>query len=200
MMTLPGRQSSFDARGRRSPEGMNSVDNRHRGEHLPPGRSLSVGPEQSVPNPLFTAVHRHHDWVDALGLGTGGVASLRIRGGIQAVAEARRFASETLGQWKVQARDGDIVLVVSELVTNAIQHAAPSNGMGGWLTLTKRADIVLCVVTDTSRIPPAPLGQPLSDGRGYGLHVVNALCHSWGYELLIPGGKAVWATFVSGTP
>ncbi|MEU7183207.1 MULTISPECIES: ATP-binding protein [Streptomyces] len=135
-----------------------------------------------------------------MSLGTGGVASLRFGTGTQAVADSRRFASEVLRQWKIQPREADILLVVSELVTNAIQHAAGAADECGWLTVAKKGSTVLCTVADTSQTPPTLLRQQPDDGWGYGLHIVQTVCESWGYTLLPAQGKAVWAVIFTGVP
>jgi anti-sigma regulatory factor (Ser/Thr protein kinase) len=111
-----------------------------------------------------------------------------------AVAEARRHANSILGGWDVPDDAADsIVLVVSELVTNAVQ-AYPA-GAPGWVTLRlQRQDgIVLVEVADSIAAPAVP--QPPAaedDEHGRGLLIVDALAVSWDCYS-VPGGKVVAA-------
>jgi anti-sigma regulatory factor (Ser/Thr protein kinase) len=85
--------------------------------------------------------------------------------------------------------------VVSELVSNAVEHA----GTEIELNVTLRGRFLCLAVRDGSpAVPrlrePAPQGAaaPL-DIRGYGLRLIGRVAHSWGAEI-IPDGKVVWAT------
>jgi anti-sigma regulatory factor (Ser/Thr protein kinase) len=95
---------------------------------------------------------------------------------------------------------------VSELLTNALRHAAPQPGDPSWplgqgrvrLGLLSVSYVVLCAVADPS--PQAPvLRQPdWLDESGRGLHLVGSLCDDWGYcATPALGGKVVWATFTT---
>ncbi|MER6111258.1 ATP-binding protein [Streptomyces hirsutus] len=48
------------------------------------------------------------------------------------------------------------------------------------------------VVTDTTRIRPAPAEPSKDDENGRGLLLVEALAHDWG-STLVRGGKRMWA-------
>ncbi|MBW5255005.1 ATP-binding protein, partial [Streptomyces sp. P01-B04] len=70
-------------------------------------------------------------------------------------------------------RDDDVLLIVSELVTNAVRHAP---GGPSALTLTTTADTLDIAVTDHSCVPPAPRVPDLIDGTGgMGLHIADDL-------------------------
>ncbi|MEH3076503.1 MAG: ATP-binding protein [Quadrisphaera sp.] len=79
-----------------------------------------------------------------------------------------------------------VVLVVSELVTNAVRHAP------GPLELLLEADATSASVgvRDTSPVDPE-LVDPY-DGGGRGMLVVATLAVRWHVER-VPGGKVVWA-------
>ncbi|MCG6494223.1 ATP-binding protein [Kitasatospora sp. A2-31] len=88
----------------------------------------------------------------------------------------------------------DVLLMVSELVTNACLHApgGPRELRLRWNGLRLRAE-----VSDASPVPPR--FRPRSDqGRpsGYGLQVVDRLARAWG-SVPEGGGKAVWMEVAS---
>jgi anti-sigma regulatory factor (Ser/Thr protein kinase) len=89
---------------------------------------------------------------------------------------------------------GDIVLVVSELVTNAARHA----GRPEWVTLSvPGGDSIRIEVADLSRRLPAML-QPLAPARpeGHGLRLIRRAADRVGVELWRHRlGKSVWAEF-----
>lgn len=120
----------------------------------------------------------------------------------RAVREARRFAVATMRRWGAAQRCGDVAVVVSELVTNALRYAAPRvNGTAQHrpfrLGLVQLGPCIVCVVTDPSPVPPVPQDPGRLTETGRGLHVIDALSDNWGYTTLCGQGKAVWATFAS---
>lgn len=108
---------------------------------------------------------------------------------LRSVAAARRFLLQTLAAWDVPQLFPDAVIVVSELVTNAITHA-PTPGQ---LRLSLLPDVLRVAVSDSG--PGAPEPRQASDTRegGRGLYLVNALTSAWGMEAVPDGGKVVWA-------
>jgi anti-sigma regulatory factor (Ser/Thr protein kinase) len=116
-----------------------------------------------------------------------------------AVPPAREFAVATMHRWGVAERCGDVAIVVSELLTNALRHALPGPSQARSprairLGLMQPGPCVLCVVADPSRTPPVPRQPGSFAENGRGLHVVGAVSDNWGYAL---GdlGKVVWAMF-----
>jgi anti-sigma regulatory factor (Ser/Thr protein kinase) len=82
------------------------------------------------------------------------------------------------------------VLLVSELVTNVVRHAAGPCA----LTITFRGpDVVELAVEDADTRMPAPRSARPLDEAGRGLLLVEALAAGWGVRRL-PGGKATWLT------
>jgi anti-sigma regulatory factor (Ser/Thr protein kinase) len=138
--------------------------------------------------------------------------------GLRSAAAVRASARATLQRWGITERGDDIVLVLSELLANALLHARPGPGRWGvaaGLLQPAAGARVLCAVTDPGQDLPRPLarpGQPAppppchgpapgwetprpdSPGResGRGLHVVAELSQQRGY---VPGpaGKIAWA-------
>ena len=118
-------------------------------------------------------------------------------GDTSTVAGARRAARS----WLSSNDAGDdvverTVLIVSELVTNAITHGRSAWALAlGW---TARGG-VLVLVSDSGTGQPAvqaPAGDATS---GRGLAVVQALSETWGWHPTGDvAGKVVWAEVVGG--
>lgn len=115
-----------------------------------------------------------------------------------ALPPARAVARGALAAWGRSRVSGDVELVVSELVTNAVLHAADSEVLQ--LSLVNLTDGVRIVVADGSSITPVVRdlsGPPGSvDGRSYatsgrGMALVHALATRWGVDPR-EHGKQVW--------
>ena len=109
----------------------------------------------------------------------------------ESVADARSWLSSFLRDQHVgQAASSDAVLVISELVTNALRH-----GLGEIVARTALTDggVLYLSVTDSGE--ELPELQPVDPSRigGVGLHIVERLSSEWGISPF-PGGKTVWAT------
>jgi len=101
---------------------------------------------------------------------------------------ARDFTRETLAAWGYQGAHDDVVLAVSELVTNAVRH-----GRGlPVLRLTSMTGGLRIEVADASPTPPR-IRQPGADG-GRGLRMVELLSAGWGV-VRTDEGKVVWCEF-----
>lgn len=105
------------------------------------------------------------------------------------VRESRRFLRDVLGRWGLGTMEDAAQLVVSELVTNAITHAASACQ----LRLARRPSTVRVEVVDTGAGIPDPQPESPSGEHGRGMHIVTVLCLAWGTEVLAEGGKVVWA-------
>ncbi|MFI2639568.1 ATP-binding protein [Streptomyces sp. NPDC018610] len=107
-------------------------------------------------------------------------------------AQARRLTRARLTGWSVCEDTCDTaVLVVSELVTNAIVHTASSHVV---CELTDGAGLVRIAVRDEGCAPgePHPSPQRPEEEHGRGLMLVEAMCHAWGTREHGPG-LVVWA-------
>ncbi|MFG1665166.1 SpoIIE family protein phosphatase [Streptomyces sp. Y7] len=117
-------------------------------------------------------------------------ATWRLPARADAAARARALVSELLVRWDARDDTRDsVLLVVSELVANAIRFAA------GPITvrLIRTGDGLLCEVGDTGNgRPRLGRGGLLGDG-GRGLHVVHGLTTRWGVRWT-DTGKVVWAS------
>jgi serine phosphatase RsbU (regulator of sigma subunit)/anti-sigma regulatory factor (Ser/Thr protein kinase) len=116
-------------------------------------------------------------------------AAWRLPGEPRRVAECRRLVRETLRGWDLGALTETVELLVSELVTNAIQHA------GGEIRLRLQRDdgSLLCEVCDHTRTPPELREQSATAEHGRGILLVNALSRKWGHRRTA-AGKIVWFT------
>jgi anti-sigma regulatory factor (Ser/Thr protein kinase) len=109
----------------------------------------------------------------------------------EAAAVSRRLTRLQLHhRWMLSPQlTDDATLLVSELVTNVLQHAG-SRTFG--LRFRRRRGWVRAEVRDPSRALPCLL-QPLGplDNNGRGLCLVNEIADRWGVDLL-PLGKSTW--------
>ncbi|MGK5531720.1 ATP-binding protein [Streptomyces sp. URMC 129] len=101
-------------------------------------------------------------------------------------ARARDFARRTLLRHAYRGHHDDVVLVVSELVSNALRHGhgAPVLRMAG-TPLRVRVE-----VTDDSPAPPVRRESGPAGG-GLGLRMIDRLAADWGTSPLATG-KIVW--------
>ncbi|MFI5802491.1 ATP-binding protein [Streptomyces sp. NPDC051561] len=106
------------------------------------------------------------------------------------VKRARDLTRSTLAAWRLPAAVDDAVTVVSELMGNAVRHAA---GERVELVLTHGGGLLLVEVRDGGARPPVPARPTGDDESGRGLQLVHALASDWGWLPLRGGGKAVWA-------
>jgi anti-sigma regulatory factor (Ser/Thr protein kinase) len=83
-----------------------------------------------------------------------------------------------------------VVLVVSELVTNAVEHT----GSEPQLEVTRRGDTIRVSVHDAERT--GPVVRPGGGSGGFGLRIVSRIASAWGWEPTSQG-KVVWAEFTA---
>jgi anti-sigma regulatory factor (Ser/Thr protein kinase) len=95
----------------------------------------------------------------------------------------------------------DAEAVASELVTNAIQHAATDvcDKVGVTLMGVWGGDAVAVVVTDPSPVPPVIRPATPASDHGRGLRIVEALSAHWSWNPE-DDGKAVYAILTRDTP
>lgn len=98
---------------------------------------------------------------------------------------ARDFTRETLARWGYRGECDEVVLVVSELVANAVRHASGRYA----LRLVGGADQVRVEVADESPVMPS-VRKPGADG-GWGLALVRRMSARWG-AVREGRGKVVW--------
>jgi hypothetical protein len=101
--------------------------------------------------------------------------------------EARRLASETLGQWGLGGLEETTLLLVTELISNGVRHAQTT------LTLVLAFDgsRLYVGVSDHHHSPPVLAEGSLRAHHGWGLQLISALASDWGTRTS-PDGKTVW--------
>lgn len=105
------------------------------------------------------------------------------------VPEVRQFVDQVLRSWGEDPfLIGDVVLVASELATNAVLHA----GSPFRLTLDRTGGVVRVALQDVDDSPAGQRNASADDTNGRGMVIVAALSHRWGSDPL-PDGKVVWA-------
>jgi PAS domain S-box-containing protein len=116
------------------------------------------------------------------------------------VSEARRLAQQTFESWGMDPGQADLAcLLVSEVVTNVVLHAAAPSGPGRELprrrefTLRlRRGDAAVWVeVIDRDLRLPRIRSAGENDEGGRGLYLVDQLAKRWGSRPT-QDGKAVW--------
>jgi serine phosphatase RsbU (regulator of sigma subunit)/anti-sigma regulatory factor (Ser/Thr protein kinase) len=107
---------------------------------------------------------------------------LALTGGPEAVSLARAAVRARLEHELPPQRLGDVLLMTSELVTNAISHGGaegPDDRIRVWATTTgRRARVEVC---DDGPGFGAPPREPVAEG-GMGLELVDRLADAWGTD------------------
>ncbi|MEU9734113.1 ATP-binding protein [Streptomyces sp. NPDC048002] len=105
------------------------------------------------------------------------------------VIGARRMTASHLRLWHLsESLTTDVVVTVSELVTNAVQHGSGDIR----LRVQCSAGRLLVEVSDHNPAPARMRPVHDEDTRGRGLHLVNHLAQDWGVS---DGGRTTWAAF-----
>ena len=105
----------------------------------------------------------------------------------RAVRSARDFVSRTCLDWQLPQVIGSAVLVVGELVTNALAYT----GTALDVTVSPAGGRLLLGVHDGS--PQRPHVPAPGSTRGHGLQLVAGFSRGWGTLPRADGGKVVWA-------
>jgi anti-sigma regulatory factor (Ser/Thr protein kinase) len=117
--------------------------------------------------------------------------AVQVRFPLERSSSAPSVARCAVRQWLAEV-DGrhevdDVVLVVSELVTNAVVHAETPS----LLVLEMTPGKLRVEVHDESVDAPVPRDPDPQHG-GYGLQLVESIADEWGWSTT-PTGKVVWA-------
>jgi anti-sigma regulatory factor (Ser/Thr protein kinase) len=116
---------------------------------------------------------------------------------VQATGLARRVTREAVATWGVTHLDETAVLLVSELVTNAVLHAKTPAAVLR-LRLETAEGCLRIEVQDADPSWPHPRTPAGLDESGFGLVLVDALADKWGVRDT-PPGKTVWAELETGS-
>jgi anti-sigma regulatory factor (Ser/Thr protein kinase) len=107
-----------------------------------------------------------------------------------AVPCARIHARLILREWDLSRLSDDAELIVSELVTNAIE----STGHPVALFLRSDRHALVIEVWDDLLEDPEPRPHAIDAESGRGLEIVSFLSDRWGVRRPETGGKVVWAS------
>jgi anti-sigma regulatory factor (Ser/Thr protein kinase) len=121
------------------------------------------------------------------------MSQLRLPPTTDSVPVARRHAREQL---RDSSADVDtVVLLVSEVVTNAVLHARSDV----FLSVDDRGETARVEVRDSSPVPPRLNRFAVESATGRGLRLLDQLSLRWGADQATEGlGKTVW--FEVGSP
>lgn len=107
----------------------------------------------------------------------------------ESVPEGRAFLTKALTSWDCTTTADDARLLLSEILTNAVQHAQGPLG----LHLCRTATELTVEVSDHSPHLPQPRLAAEDDESGRGLILVRALADTWGVRPT-DEGKTTWFT------
>jgi serine/threonine-protein kinase RsbW len=122
--------------------------------------------------------------------GTGRRLRLTLPAAANAVRLARRATGNALAAWQLGHLEETAVLLVSELVTNAVLHARDTDVIA--LELQAAGTWLRIEVQDADPSWPQPRDPADCDESGFGFVLVDSLAGKWGVRET-PAGKAVWA-------
>ena len=108
---------------------------------------------------------------------------------------ARHAAHVVLSVWELAHMEETAVLIVSELVTNAVRHARETDVVEVDLHVTRTC--LRIEIQDSDRHWPQPRIPGGFEESGFGFVLVDALADKWGVRETT-AGKAVWAELEMG--
>jgi serine/threonine-protein kinase RsbW len=116
---------------------------------------------------------------------------MALASAVRAPGMARQATQEALASWRLAHVEDTAVLLVSELVTNAVRHARTGGSVlalrleiaGSWLRIE---------VHDADPRLPEPRTPAGHDESGFGFVLIEALADKWGVRETT-AGKAIWA-------
>lgn len=116
-------------------------------------------------------------------------ATLDLPQSVHSPSRARAFVRAVLVEWRCFDAEEVTVLLTSEVVTNAVVHAATNVRIE--VSLDEGREIVHVEVRDGSDEVVVLDDPPAESQRGRGLVLVDVLASRWGSRA-VEGGKVVW--------
>lgn len=111
-----------------------------------------------------------------------------------AIACARLHAVNVLYEWGLRDLADDVALVVSELMTNALNvSVAMDDRPPIALGLRASRERLIIEAWDHSPLDAVPSSAGSDEENGRGLIIVTALSSRWGSEHVAPNLKVIWA-------
>jgi hypothetical protein len=154
-----------------------------------PTTATLIRKEAHGPVPLYPSIAEGLATLD----GRDELISELILPTVGTVRRARDIVTDACGRWNLPHLTAPATLVVSELVTNAVEHAHTI----ATLQVRLRPRHLYIAVFDGSDAEPVPhqdWGPESAGGRG--LHLVEIVSTRWGF-LRRTDGKVVWASFAT---
>ena len=116
-------------------------------------------------------------------------ARIELGGSVQSAAEARVFMRQVLDAWDCDDPDQIAVLLTSEVVSNAVVHAATRLALD--VCWDPEAETLRVEVRDGDDRPPRNRHPSVDAVGGRGVMLVESLARRWGTQP-DDGGKIVW--------
>jgi anti-sigma regulatory factor (Ser/Thr protein kinase) len=113
----------------------------------------------------------------------------------EAPRNARALLAAQLGELLTLEQGQVAVLLISELVTNAVRHTQSDVIL---VDVSTNAHIRVSVTDQSSRMPQRQSPGP-DDPGGRGLMIVDTLAENWGIDVLPGDGKRIWFELPSAT-
>ncbi|MDT0495374.1 ATP-binding protein [Streptomyces griseus] len=137
------------------------------------------------------------------------VDQLSLTAARSSVSASRHFLRLALAKWQAAAVEDDVLLIASELVTNAVTVTGELAESPTWaeleglglvhVRLVGLRDSVVVEVWDVSDEPPVLEHADDDAEGGRGLFLVQRLASRWG-SYRTAGGKVVWAELAARPP
>ena len=118
-------------------------------------------------------------------------ARVLFRPNASAPAMGRRILDGLADGLSISMLD-DARLLLTELITNAIQHGHLEHGDRISLTVRREAAGIVVEVSDPGDGIPSSDGRPPTSRNGWGLTLLERLADAWGVEAVPEGGTRAW--------
>ena len=117
-------------------------------------------------------------------IGRGQARTIRGRWELQTVTRVREAVAQDLVAREVSEETiSEAELVVTELVTNSLRHAAPLSDRTVRIHWKTRGDCVEVEVSDGgAETEPMPAPRQVWATSGRGLRIVRSIAHEWGVQ------------------
>jgi anti-sigma regulatory factor (Ser/Thr protein kinase) len=120
-----------------------------------------------------------------------------LSGGVNAAGAARHAIAQNDPTLPPSVQD-DLLLLVTELVTNAVRHGGAANDRPLRVDLRRQADRIRVEVVDPGTDFEAPEAPRSGDwSGGWGLFLVDRIAECWGVHRA-PAGTCVWFELPAG--
>ena len=135
-------------------------------------------------NPVHTRTSRGSRSLDK-----GAEFAIKLPAKASNIATMRRFLAHALVLCDSTTHEGEAALVLSELLSNALEY-----GASAVLSVVLRVEVDRLTIEVADESPNEPrLRDPGSGRNGRGLRIVDGVADDWGWSFPDDGHKVVWA-------